>query len=62
MQLLLNKMAENGYCKSGVGQIHTYLRACFEYATDEEIVLKNPAEGGDAQYPKEGVRTLSKYA
>ncbi len=43
MQLLLNKLAEDGYCKSAVGQIRTYLKACFEYAVDEEIVLKNPA-------------------
>jgi hypothetical protein len=30
LQLLLNKMAEGGYCKSGVGQIRTYIKACFE--------------------------------
>ena len=43
LQLLLNKMAEDGYCKSAVGQIRTYMKACFEYAMDEEIVQKNPA-------------------
>jgi integrase len=43
LQLLLNKMAEDGYCKSGVGQIRTYIKACFEYATDEELIEKNPA-------------------
>src|SRR6266699_1335137 len=43
LQLLLNKMAEDGYGKSAVGQIRTYIKACFEYATDEELIEKNPA-------------------
>jgi hypothetical protein len=43
LQLLLNKMAEDGYCKSAVGQIRTYIKACFEYATDEDLIEKNPA-------------------
>ena len=43
LQLLLNKLAEDGYSKSAVGQIRTYIKACFEYATDEEIIDKNPA-------------------
>jgi integrase len=42
LQLLVNKLAEDGYCRSAVGQIRTYIKACFEYATDEEIVEKNP--------------------
>jgi integrase len=43
LQLLLNKMAENGYRKSAVGQIRTYIKACFQYATDEDLIEKNPA-------------------
>lgn len=43
LQLLLNRMAENGYCKSTVGQIHTYIKACFEYATGEDLIEKTPA-------------------
>ena len=43
LQLLLNKMAEDGYSKSAVGQIRTYIKACFEYATDEDLIQKNPA-------------------
>jgi hypothetical protein len=43
LQLLLNKMAEDGYCKSAVGQIRTCIKACFEYATDEDLIEKNPA-------------------
>jgi integrase len=43
LQLLLNKMADDGYRKSGVGQIRTYIKACFEYATDEDLIQKNPA-------------------
>ena len=43
LQLLLNKMAEDGYGKSAVGQIRTYIKACFEYATDEDLIEKNPA-------------------
>jgi integrase len=43
LQLLLNKMAEDGYCKSAVGQIRTYIKACFEYAADEDLIEKNPA-------------------
>jgi hypothetical protein len=42
VQLLLNKLAEDVYCKSAVGQIRTYLKACFEYATDEDLIEKNP--------------------
>jgi hypothetical protein len=33
LQLLVNKMAE-GYSKSAVKHIRTYLKACFEYAID----------------------------
>lgn len=43
MQLLLNKLAEDGYSKSAVGQIRTYIKACFEYAADEDLIQKNPA-------------------
>jgi len=43
LQLLLNKMAEDGYRKSAIGQVRTYIKACFDYATDEEIIEKNPA-------------------
>ncbi len=43
LQLLLNKMAGNGYRKTAVGRIRTYIKACFEYATDEDRIEKNPA-------------------
>ena len=43
LQLLLNKMAEDGYRKSAVGHVRTYLKACFEYATDEDLIQKSPA-------------------
>jgi hypothetical protein len=43
LQLLLNKLAEDGYCKSAVGQIRIYVKACFEYAADEDLIEKNPA-------------------
>jgi integrase len=43
LQLLLNKMAEDGYSKSAVKHIRTYLKACFEYGIDEDLIPKNPA-------------------
>jgi integrase len=43
LQLLINKMAEDGYSKSAVKHIRTYLKACFEYAIDEDLISKNPA-------------------
>jgi site-specific recombinase XerD len=43
LQLLLNKMAEDGYRKTAVGRIRTYVKACFEYAMDEDLIQKNPA-------------------
>jgi integrase len=43
LQLLVNKMAEDGYSKSAVKHIRTYLKACFEYAIDEDLIPKNPA-------------------
>ncbi len=43
LQLLINKMAEDGYSKSAVKHIRTYLKACFEYAIDEDVISKNPA-------------------
>jgi site-specific recombinase XerD len=42
LQLLLNQM-ENRYSKSAVGQVRKYIKACFEYATDEDVIPKNPA-------------------
>lgn len=43
LQLLLNKMAEDGYRKSAVGQVRTYIKACFECAIDEGLIPKSPA-------------------
>jgi hypothetical protein len=43
LQLLVNKMAGDGYSKSSVKHIRTYLKACFEYAIDEDLIPKNPA-------------------
>ncbi len=43
LQLLLNKMADCGYRKSAVGQVRTYLKSCFEYAADEDVIQKSPA-------------------
>ena len=43
LQLLLNKMAQDGYRKSAVEKIRTHTRACFVYAVDEEVLQKNPA-------------------
>src|SRR5438034_3807635 len=41
LQLLLNKLAEDGFSKSVVGQIRT-LKSCFEYAVDEDLISKSP--------------------
>jgi site-specific recombinase XerD len=43
LQLLLNQMAESGCSKSAAGQVRTYIKACFEYATDEDVIPRNPA-------------------
>jgi hypothetical protein len=43
LQLLVNKMAEDGYRKSAVGQIRTYLKSCFESAADEDLIPKSSA-------------------
>jgi integrase len=43
LQLLLNKMAEDGYRKSAVEKVRTHTKACFEYAMDEDLIEKNPA-------------------
>ena len=43
LQLLLNKMAQDGYRKSGVERVRTHTRACFAYAVDEELLQKDPA-------------------
>ena len=42
LQLLLNKMAQDGYGKSAVEKVRTHTRACFEYAVDEDLIEKNP--------------------
>ena len=42
LQLLLNKMAEDGYRKSTVEKVRTHTRTCFEYAVDEDLMEKNP--------------------
>jgi hypothetical protein len=42
LQLLLNKMAADGYRKSTVEKVRTHTRACFEYAMDEDLIEKNP--------------------
>src|SRR6202166_1942562 len=36
-------MADDGYSKSAVGKVRTYLRACFEYAANEDLIQKSPA-------------------
>ena len=43
LQLLLNKLAEDRFSKSVVGQIRTYVKSCFEYAVDEDLIPKSPA-------------------
>ncbi len=43
LQLLLNRLAEDGFSKSVVGKIRTYLKSCFEYAVDEDLIPKSPA-------------------
>jgi integrase len=43
LQLLLNRMAENGYRESAVEKVRTYVKACFLYAADEDLIEKNPA-------------------
>ena len=43
LQLLLNKLAEDGFSKSVVGQIRTYVKSCFEYGVDEDLLSKSPA-------------------
>ena len=43
LQLLLNRLAEEGFSKSAVGQIRTYMKSCFEYAVDEDLISKSPA-------------------
>ena len=41
--MLLNKLAEDAFSKSAVGQIRTYIKSCFEYAVDEDLLPKTPA-------------------
>ena len=43
LQLLVNRVADDGYSKTTVQRIRTYLKACFEYAIDEDLIPKNPA-------------------
>jgi hypothetical protein len=59
LQLLLNKMAEDGYRKSAVGQVRTYIKCCFEYATDEDPHSEEPrAEARDAEHQEEIIGAL----
>ena len=59
LQLLLNKMAEAGYSKSAVKHIRTYLKGCFEYAIDEDLIPKNPAQTRTPQHPQKALREVS---
>ena len=43
LQLLLNRLAEDRFSKSALGQIRTYVKSCFEYAVDEDLIPKSPA-------------------
>ena len=43
IQLLVNRVADDGYSKTTVQRIRTYLKACFEYAIDEDLIPRNPA-------------------
>jgi integrase len=43
LQLLVNRVADDGYSKTTVQRIRTYLKACFEYAIDEDLIPRNPA-------------------
>jgi site-specific recombinase XerD len=43
LQLLVNKLAADGYGETTVTRTRTYIKACFEYALDEDLVIKNPA-------------------
>jgi site-specific recombinase XerD len=43
LQLLLNRLAEDRFSKSAVSQIRTYVKGCFEYAVDEDLIPKSPA-------------------
>jgi integrase len=43
LQLLVNKLAAEGYGETTVTRARTYIKACFEYALDEDLVIKNPA-------------------
>jgi hypothetical protein len=43
LQLLVNKLAADGYSKSVVAQIRTYLKSSFGYAVDEDLIQKSPA-------------------
>ncbi len=55
-------MAEDGYRRSSVEKVRTHTRACFEYATDEDLIQKNPdAEARHAEHQKEVMRTLSEH-
>ena len=56
LQLLLNRLAEEGFSKSAVGQIRTYIKSCFEYAVDEDLISKSrPASSCDAEDPQEAL-------
>jgi integrase len=43
LQLLVNRLAADGYGETTVTRTRTYIKACFEYALDEDLVIKNPA-------------------
>jgi integrase len=43
LQLLVNQLAEKGFSRSTVCHIRTYLKCCFEYAVDEDLLPKSPA-------------------
>jgi integrase len=43
LQLLVNKLAADGYGETTVTRTRTYIKASFEYALDEDLVIKNPA-------------------
>jgi hypothetical protein len=43
LQLLRNKVAEDGFSKSVVGQIRTYVKTCLECAVDEDLIPKSTA-------------------
>jgi integrase len=43
LQLLVNQLAERAFSKSTICHIRTYLKCCFEYAVDEDLLPRSPA-------------------